>query len=641
MKIKNVEWDLSLKKLLSIVASKLGVNPAFLRADFDSMLYMERGSSIDWCSNVEQTPRDVGTLYIQPPSAFAGGLFRVSNGEEDQEGTEEMSGFASFDFGALTGENEYKCHFLSHYNDCQYEMKRIKSGNRVLLRYSLRYLERGHQGTLPSAAVSRIQMVPLQQSLDMLPRHDRVVLIPLVKSYNHSSLRQYGLNALRPRHRKEAEAIKVAGNGWKVLMVQAEKSISNLHSPEGLAASSVSSSIKVFYDEQGRNITKTTEWLKDIISLSPIPEATVIRIGQVEREENRRHFNAMLLTNSKMVEDNWGECKSSITNRHHLDFHDDYSYYSEEGGFYEVISSYQATFLLAYDENSEFELKCCTGYHGISEAMRTRIIPSRDCSMLDRLLTVIESKKHYEFTSDQSFDLLNMLIESDEDSDVVVSLINKTLSCSPEPTANLWNSILIAIMKFGWNELSQIVTVLLYDAERKKEDPSLVCRTSRISLDVFLNRTKFSMALARIGNQNITAFAKQSVDGCILDLLETDNTCISLNDISTIEQMAKQQYLLDIDVVRIGMDFCIQHALYGGRIFDIGALVFELHSKYPCRFDKDCLKAFAKKFSLVSKGIVFNGASSTLHHLTLLRSIWAVIEHGSQEDMDTLGGTCI
>lgn len=98
VKIKNPEWDPSLKKLLSIVAVKLGVNPLSLSANLDSMLYMERGSSIDWCSNVEQTPRDVGTLYIQPPSAFTGGLFRVSNGEEDQEGdqegVEEVSGFA-------------------------------------------------------------------------------------------------------------------------------------------------------------------------------------------------------------------------------------------------------------------------------------------------------------------------------------------------------------------------------------------------------------------------------------------------------------------------------------------------------------------------------------------------------------------
>ena len=65
----------------------------------------------------------IGTLLIQLPSEFSGGLIRVYDGEEGEE--EDESKITCFGMGQSTGKSEYTCHFLCHYGDCQYEMQKI------------------------------------------------------------------------------------------------------------------------------------------------------------------------------------------------------------------------------------------------------------------------------------------------------------------------------------------------------------------------------------------------------------------------------------------------------------------------------------------------------------------------------------
>ena len=269
LKIKNPDWGPSLTKLLSVVASKLGVPPPCLSANLDSMLYMERGSSIDWCSNIEEEAHKVATLLVQLPSSFTGGSFRVYDGEEREEDEEDASKITSFDLGVVTGEKEFICHFLAHYNDCQYEMEKIKSGSRLLLCYSLCF---NGAGQLPSAAVLKTSMIPLHQELNELPRHDRIFLVPLARHYSDYSLRQDGLNALAHHHRAKAEAIKVAGkDDWVVLIIQAKK----IHTHCYHHNSHTSSSMKHVYSENGNRLTSPKKWLDNIISFAPIEEAVV------------------------------------------------------------------------------------------------------------------------------------------------------------------------------------------------------------------------------------------------------------------------------------------------------------------------------------------------------------------------------
>ena len=103
---------------------------------------MEEGSRIDRCAN--PGPHYIlGTLYIQLPSIFSGGEMIVYSGDE-RENDSEM---AKFNLSG-TGDDALSCHFVCHYADCEYEMKQLKSGSRVLLRYSLHY---SGKGPLPTA----------------------------------------------------------------------------------------------------------------------------------------------------------------------------------------------------------------------------------------------------------------------------------------------------------------------------------------------------------------------------------------------------------------------------------------------------------------------------------------------------------
>jgi hypothetical protein len=170
--IQNPAWTASLQKLLVPIASKMGIPPSLLSAQLDSLYLFEKGSFIDWCSSIEERPV-IGTLLIQLPSEFSGGLIRVYDGEEGEE--EDESKITCFGMGQSTGKSEYTCHFLCHYGDCQYEMQKIKSGRRLLLRYSLKYKGRDK---IPSAALLRNTIVPVRRSLESLPRSDHVVLVP-------------------------------------------------------------------------------------------------------------------------------------------------------------------------------------------------------------------------------------------------------------------------------------------------------------------------------------------------------------------------------------------------------------------------------------------------------------------------------
>jgi len=184
IRIKNPTWTVSLEKLVKTVAYKLGVNPSKLSAELHSLLYMEKGSRVDRCKNTDQGTNVLGTLFVQLPSVFTGGKVSIfnsngggDNNESEEEDEEDTAGV--FQLGA-GGDASFSSHFFCHYKDCEYEFAKIKSGSRVLLRYTLRY---GGEKT-PTSSLLHTSMSSLKWSLDMLPPADRMLLIP-VKQYTH------------------------------------------------------------------------------------------------------------------------------------------------------------------------------------------------------------------------------------------------------------------------------------------------------------------------------------------------------------------------------------------------------------------------------------------------------------------------
>lgn len=50
---------------MKTLAFKLGICPDDLSAKLDMLLYMEKGSSIDWCANVEEDESVIATMLIR------------------------------------------------------------------------------------------------------------------------------------------------------------------------------------------------------------------------------------------------------------------------------------------------------------------------------------------------------------------------------------------------------------------------------------------------------------------------------------------------------------------------------------------------------------------------------------------------
>ena len=290
IKITNPSWDVSLTKLLRTAGLQLGVNPAHVRAELDMMLLFQRGSCIDRCRNADEDDNVLGTLMIQLPSVFTGGEVRIWDNNDDEESDDDENSKANdakssnddeddsllktFDLGSgARSTAPFSCHYLCHYSDCDYEMKKVKSGTRLMLLYSL--IHEG-SGIKTTAGKRCIKMTPLERSLEMLPRADRMFAVPLSQAYGSISLATKGLDALKLEDRGTFETIRVATKlGWKLMIVYAtrtdvEKRCSGGYSDDygyGERVTGKSSKTKLLriVDENGKELPDAKEWLTKVV----------------------------------------------------------------------------------------------------------------------------------------------------------------------------------------------------------------------------------------------------------------------------------------------------------------------------------------------------------------------------------------
>ena len=126
--IQNPAWDPCLKKLVHQAAESLGVSPSLVKAELYKLLLYEEGGFFKKHRDTEKAKGMFATLVVQLPSKFTGGSFVVSHGGECE----------TFSLGA-GGDAAYDCHFVCHYADCEHEIKKVESGHRLALIYSLCY----------------------------------------------------------------------------------------------------------------------------------------------------------------------------------------------------------------------------------------------------------------------------------------------------------------------------------------------------------------------------------------------------------------------------------------------------------------------------------------------------------------------
>jgi hypothetical protein len=599
---------------------------------------MEKGSSIDWCSYVEEDSNVIGTLFIQLPSIFTGGMISVFDGdEEDDEEDEDFINTVD-----LSGD-EFCCHFLAKYLDCQYEIAEITSGSRILLRYSLRYSKEGEK---PSAMFLRNSIIPLESSLSLLPRPDRMILCPLSKEYSGAVMSRHGIKALLNDHRAKAESLKIAGKNWNVLIVNATNKYSTTSTVDLDWSGRSEISVSCIYDEQGRGRKNEYKWIEKILDFSPIA---------VDGESG----SGMLLTASNQIPDNWGQRKSRKTLYHHDGYDSDSLYGYGYGGTSEYVSTYRATFLLAYDPNSVFELKCgeVTRYSsdiisrkdGVDAAV-VDIVEKQEFALMARLLDVVEVKEELRLDSNQCSRLLQMTINSTAKNRDIASLANRTigfLAVSAEPDDMLWNTIISAVKKLGWNCLGANISCLLLDDSRKKEARST---RSRIKLSVFLERTDFCLKLGALlageeANIDVTSF----VHSCIDDLASTDNKTTSPYACPLV--LKKIQVMVE-DHGWKAMEEIIKHSLEliisnGPRtlycLVDTGALIADLQKKFECKTTQDAMRVFAADFPNRAQDSTYNQLYQSLFQYgsnrlaSWLDCIRIVILYGEQVKVNELG----
>eukprot|EP00984_Skeletonema_dohrnii_P014960 scaffold6403_cov128-Skeletonema_dohrnii-CCMP3373.AAC.11 len=445
IKVQNPQFNESMGNLLDTVAYKLGVSLTFLSAKLDKLVYMEKGGYIERRRDDEDDDNVLGTLLIQLPSKFTGGEMTVYNASVMNEGDAEES----FKFGLGAGEKAtYSCHFACHFSDCEYEMAKLRSGSRVLLRYSLRYKQ---TNPVPTAGLIGEKTSHLLRSLNGLSPVDRMVVIPLEKQYRIHSLVNSGINALSNKHRRKAEALKAAGTDWELRIVNAKLE----HTCSYYNCRSRASVIEI-YDELGKCVTSEMSWLKKVVDF-----------------DNVDHNGMMLALddeNRSSCVSNWGACKSERR-----------TYYDDSKKIY------RATFLVSYDPAFETELKCLGGCGGVAEVCQL-IVTTRDYVLLDRVLAVVSSKEKSKFDVKSCQILLQMLLKSRKKTASRVALVSNIitgLSSSEEPDELLYDTIIDAVEKFCHDKLGDAIEVLLNDVVRK--------RTKDITF--FLSRMIFALKL--------------------------------------------------------------------------------------------------------------------------------------------------
>ena len=189
----NPKWAAALEESVAEAADSLGLPRDAVTASFYKLLLYEPGSFFSAHTDTEKANGMFGTLIVQLPSAYKGGLVTVRHNSEDEE----------FALGADTGDAEYACHCLAHYADCEHEVAPVQSGLRLVAIYSLCWAPKRWAPKRWAPSVPKTDpLVPrLAQVMSEVPAADRQFMLQLEHQYTETSLIQFGVNALKGNDR--------------------------------------------------------------------------------------------------------------------------------------------------------------------------------------------------------------------------------------------------------------------------------------------------------------------------------------------------------------------------------------------------------------------------------------------------------
>lgn len=417
--MKNPAWKSALKKLVQQAAESLGVTPSLVAAELYKLLLYEEGGFFKKHRDTEKADGMFATLVAQLPSNFTGGSFVVSHGGESE----------SFSLGAGS-EAAYGCHFVCHYADCEHEIKKVESGHRLALIYSLCY-----SGPYKPSA-SDVGHTSLSTVLQGLPADESMFFIPLEHQYTTASLARLGAGALKGSDRAKQNAIEIAGKGgWKTIVAQAERT--DYESGDGsywggfevCVTERGSIDLSNAYNSDGSDADYQLKWIRMQVSFDSVEEGGMFLVSSEDLEED----------DGRAI---WGEGDEGNV-----------EYTGNEGATRET--TYSMYLMIVFSEKSGFERMCASDF---SSAV-THVVSEESAVMLRRMLSYVKTKK----PSIKNADCIELLqairaidISEQESLDAYQSVVG-SLAVTELPSTELTEALISSAEHFGWTSASDPV----------------------------------------------------------------------------------------------------------------------------------------------------------------------------------------
>ena len=442
-------------------------------------------------------------------------------------------------------DDAFGCRFTCYYADCDYRCQSLSSGRRLVLSYSLCYtsttrssgnanadanegadtssdenMEKSDVEALPKPTAKLVcsSTIQLKKTLSLLPQSDRMFLAPLEFLYDSNSLVNAGVDALFDVDRRTYQGLNVAlESKWKLLIVGGEMVNSNVLSyyrePRDFI---VQSKLNMAVNTSGEEVAKSElSWIESILDFNSCQSNRSGMMLSYEMEEIPTDDHDSYYSHCSCAECNppdytaehvWGEGDKM----HDSDYHKNHQY-----GWHRDNTTYRSNFLLAFDENSTFELKLRGGVEAISDAIET-ISLTNDYGLLKRLMDTVTampaSKK--KLPEKACCKLMSMVMNDDcpVEREGAVSFTKMLLGnftvadANSEPSQELLRCMSLAIPKIGWHTIILRLSRIFDDRRRKGKKLFL-------SVPQFVRRVKFVFdAKSHCSQQELDYFLKLCVD---------------------------------------------------------------------------------------------------------------------------------
>ena len=287
----------------------------------------------------------------------------------------------------------------------------------------------------------------------------------------------------------------------------------------------------------------------------------------------------------------------------------------------------------AYDSSfADVELKCLGGCKGVAEVTE-KIVWTRNYSLLERLLAVVEAKKKSRFDVKSCRTLITMLTKptrinaQTSNRFALVGRIFSGLSSSLEPDIQLYDALLVSIARFGHHHFTNVISKFLSDERRKGQHTLLI----------FLQRADFVLKLdEHFENESgyvgklvayFTSFGGDLYRNHSDEVVTTISSLISLHGW---EAMGP--------IVQATLDFMHRKSSSNRSIVTFCNRTILLWEVLANRYDfmQVCLTHFAEDFSMYLVNVTKREMEGD-NQSTLVKALSYVMAHGNTDDHGRLG----